>query len=1132
MRKEMGMRAGLSFCSAPALCAALCLTSTTSSWGQLLYGSLVGNVTDPSNAPINGAVVNITHKGTGQSRQTTTNTTGQYNFPTVQSGTYDIRVTTPGFRTYSRTGVEVAVNSVARVDVQMELGAVTETVSVAADAVLLQTDRAEVRHEVTQAALENIPVSPGRNYQQLFNTLPGFSSPRNAHSIPSNPSRSLQFEVNGTVAASNNVRLDGATQYNIWLPHVTAYVPALEAIEAVNVVTGSFDAEQGLAGGAAINVQIKTGTNDLHGVAFWYHNNNQLKAKPFFNPPGERNPKLVFNQPGGTLGGPIIRNKLFFFGSYEGSFDREFAASVQTVPLPEMRAGDMSGSSVPVYDPASTRIENGKLVRDLFPNNIIPNDRIHPVVRKILPLIPAPTSAGISGNYYAQGSYAFDRHTVDTKVNYTGNKITSYVRFSYLDYNANMPTVFGDQLGGAVIKGGNPGHGYGNTYSATAAATYLVSPTFIVDTNFGYTLMNTNVEQPRLDEKIGLDLLGIPGTNGPRRIEGGWPGFDFGSFADLGLTENYMPYFRSDPQYQWVANANWTKGSHNIRFGVELSWQQLNHSQPEFYGGSFGAPGGFQFRAGPTIVPGVTGNQYNEFATFLLGYATQTGKIYQWPDEYSTRTSMQSLYIRDQWQATRKLTLNFGTRWNYFPMPARSDRGLERYFFPGADPAVADRVMVCGIGNQPKDCGVHVSKKLFAPSVGASYRLTDSTVVRAGYGINTDPWNIARAMRTNYPLLTAQTINPSGSFSSYMWATTLTEGIPNLTEPDVGGGIVDLPANVVFNTLDTDFKRGYIQSWNFTLERELWRNFVVQAGYVGTRSVGVMGYEERNYGRIGGGASSRVYYPSTGRNVSLAVVNRLGNTQYDALQITANQRFTSGYQFGLAYTWSKCMGLAGFENSGDRVRIKIPEYYNLNRSLCGIHSPHRFTANGYMELPFGQGNPWANNGIGAAILGGWRVTGLFEAFAGSPFYVSANSNSLNAPESNDQRADLVGPVRILGGAGRGQAWLDWTSFKPVAEARYGTLGYNSILGPGLVNLDAGLFRKFRIAERASVEFRAEAFNVTNTPHFNNPGANISSLRLGPNGEYRGGFGEITGVKNTGREGIDERMFRFGLRFAF
>ncbi|MBA3974596.1 MAG: hypothetical protein C0504_10315 [Candidatus Solibacter sp.] len=1113
-----------------ALLAVVVLLCTTApvSQAQILYGSLVGNVADPSNAPIVNATITIRQAATGQSRQAVSSESGTYTFSTLTGGEYEVSVTASGFRPVTRKGVLVSTNSVARVDFSLEIGALTETIIVTGQASSLQTDRAEVRAEVGTTTLLNVPVPPGRNYQQLFNALPGFTPPRTSHSVPSNPSRSLQYEVNGVASASNNIRLDGATQFNVWLPHVTAYVPALESIETVNVVTNAFDAEQGLAGGAAINVQIKSGTNDVHGSAFWYHNNNNTKARPFFLPFSQDMPKLVYNQQGATIGGPVKKDKLFYFASYEGTYDRQFAGGLSTVPTATMKTGNMAESPRLVYDPATGTIDG----RDRLPfaGNIVPSARIDSIAAKLATFMPNPTEPGLlTNNYYSQGTFAFDRKSLDTKINYNPtSRITTYGRFSIMNYDAMMPTRFGDQFLGSALAGGNPGNGFGKTFGTTMAMTYTISPTMIFDTNFGYTKMNTNVEQPGLDKKIGLDL-GIPGTNGSRRFEGGWPGFGITNYTTFGLADSYMPYFRSDPQYQWIANMNWTKGTHNIRYGAEFSWQQLNHTQPEFYGGSWGAPGGFSFSGGPTTLNGgPASNQFNSISTFLLGYATTIGKIYQWPDVYGTRTSMASLYVRDQWQASRKLTINYGVRWNTFPMPTRNDRGLERYIFPG-DSQYPNKVMVCGVGNAPRDCGVSNSSKLFAPSIGIAYRLDDKTVVRTGYGINIDPWNIARAMRTNHPLLTAQTENAPNAFS---WAGTLKTGIPVLTQPSHGNGIIDLPLNVVANTLDSDFRRGYIQSWNFTIQRQLPFNFVAQVGYVATRSVGVMGFEERNYGVVGGGAAGRVYFPSTQRNVSLAVVNRLGNSTYDALQATLDKRMSNGLQLNLAYTWSKCIAPAGFGNSGDRVAIKIPQYFGLNKSQCGIHQPQRFTAMSVYELPFGAGKSLATSGLASKLFGGWQVNGLLSMMSGNPFSVTASGTSLNAPESS-QRADQVkADVKKLGHVGAGMPFFDMDAFAPITTPRFGTAGFNTLLGPGIINVDLGVFRRFKLGERVDLQFRAEAFNATNTPHFSNPSNNISNLVKNADGTFRSGVFEVTGIRNTGREGIDERVFRFGLRLGW
>ncbi|HEX2452992.1 MAG TPA: carboxypeptidase-like regulatory domain-containing protein, partial [Vicinamibacterales bacterium] len=286
----------------------LLLTGAPSSaLAQVLYGSLVGTVTDETGSAVPGATATITQSETGASHQAITDSAGAYHFTTVPSGTYTVTVKLLGFRTFTRTQVPVTLNSVTRVDVSLQVGQLSETVSVAADAPLLQTDRAEVRSELKTRELVNLPVSLNRNYQYLFRVLPGFTPPAEAHSVPANPSRALVFNVNGASRSSNNIRVDGVSTSNVWLPHVSAYVPALESLETVNIVTNSFDAEQGLAGGSAINVQIKSGTNNFKGSSFGYHTNEKLRSQNYFAPPGTPKGLWRYNQYGGTVGGPIVR---------------------------------------------------------------------------------------------------------------------------------------------------------------------------------------------------------------------------------------------------------------------------------------------------------------------------------------------------------------------------------------------------------------------------------------------------------------------------------------------------------------------------------------------------------------------------------------------------------------------------------------------------------------------------------------------------------------------------------------------------------------------------------------------------------------------------------------------------------
>jgi hypothetical protein len=1095
---------------------------------QVLYGSIVGNVRDATGGSIPDAAVTIKEAATGFTREARTNEAGQFLFSTIPGGVYEVTVSKSGFTTFSTRDLSVSPNSVTRVDASLAIGAVSESIRVEAAPAALQTDRSEVRTELSARQFSNAPLPPGRNYSHMFKVLPGFTYPRNGNGPSVDPSRAALYNVNGTSRQSNAVRIEGAGVNQIWLPHLPGYTPALEAIESVNITTNSFDAETGLAGGAAINVAIKSGTNDFHGAAFWYHNSNATKAKPYFLPAGERKPKAIFNQNGATAGGPIVRNKLFFFGSYEGTYDRQHASRLDTVPTAAVRRGDMSESATQIYDPR-TGAANGT-GRTPFPDKQVPASLMEPIALRIQSLLPSPNLSGATANLFSSGAYRFNSQKMDAKINWiASDKLTMFGRGGIQDHDFESGPILGELIGAPYFPTASiAGPTYGTTGNMAVGATYVVSPRLVIDANFGYTAYDANSTELGLGKNIGSEVLGIPGTNGTRDFESGWPRFAVSSYATMGAQGNLTrPFFNRDPRFQYVGNATWTRGAHSVRFGADSSRQQINHTQVEFVGATGGPAGNFAFAGGPTALSGGSAvNQYNTWASFLLGLPTSLGRTLQVPQEYNVRTWMHSLYVRDQWQVNRRLTLSLGTRWEYFPMPTRADRGLERYNF------VTNKMEVCGVGQVPRDCGVEQSKRLFAPRVGFAWRAKDDLVVRAGYGITIDPYSLARPMRTNYPLLVV--LNVSGT-NTFQPAGRLRDGIPAIPQPNLADGVIDIGSQVAANSLETNYTRGYIQSWNFVLQKQLGWGFVGQAGYVATRQINRVGFRELNYAPINGGNSGRLLAQRFGRTAETRLVAPVGNSAYDSLQVSLERRFAAGLHAGLAYTRSKSLGICCSENSDGLSAIQIPEYDKLNRSLTSSDIPHNLTTNAIWELPFGRGRRWASGGgVGSWLAGGWQVNGILSLVSGFPFSVSSSGTSLNAPGST-QRADQVkDKVAILGGTGRGQSFFDPLAFRAVTEPRFGTAGFNSLRGPGIVNLDAGLFREFGLTERWRVQFRAEAFNSTNTPHFGNPGANVSNLQLNADGTVRalGGFTEITSLANTGRDGQDERVFRFGLRLSW
>ncbi|MCC6262245.1 MAG: TonB-dependent receptor [Bryobacterales bacterium] len=1112
-----------------AIVLALALMASPS-LAQVLYGTVTGTVTDGTGASVAGAAVTLTNSATNQPRSAATNEAGVFLFPNVQSGPYDLRVVQDGFTEFVRRGVQVSINQVVRVDVPLQVGQVSESIVVDEQLTPLQMDRADVRSELGARSLEELPVPPGRNFQQLLSILPGFTPAQQTNSVAANPARSLAFNVNGSSRYGNNIKVDGVTTNGVWLPHITTYVPSLESIETVNVSTNSFDAEQGMAGGAAINLQIKSGTNELRGSMFEYHNNNATKAKPFFLPTGERNPKSIMNQYGGTVGGPIVKNRVFFFVAYEGTKDRQTGTSFASVPTLGMRTGDMSGSTRPIYDPG-TGNPNGS-GRLAFANNQIPLARISPITAKLTGLTPLPMYDNrLASNYFKGDPYKFDRNTMDLKLNWNVSANTFlYARYGFLQYHMDSPPIFGE-LGGPMTKSnsGFAGIAKGNTHSLSVGGTRVISPNLLFDGNFGYNLLDTDSQQIRMDEKLGLDFLGIPGTNGPRRFEGGWPQFAVSNFTTLGLNSTNWPIIWHDPAWQYSSNLNWTKQNHNFRFGFDVSRQHMNRIQYELGGGGGGAAGAFSFTGGVTnVLGGPSPNAYNSYSDFLLGSPFTVQKMLQVPDEITTRATVMGFYARDQWQINRKLTLSYGLRWEHFPVPTRKDRGLENY-----NP-LTNQMMICGVGAQPMDCGVKVSKRNFAPRLGIAYRISSDTVIRAGYGITNDPYVLSRPMVTNYPALVALRLDGSNSFTS---ARPIEQGIPPLVAPDLGNGLIDVPGQFATNSMPEDFPRGYLQSWNLTLQRKVGLGFVAQAGYVATRQVRQLGFFDINAGRPGGGNASRPLFAKFGRTTSTRYVQPLGTGKYDALQASLSRSFSQGVQIGANYTWSKAIGICCNDNSDATPAIQLADYYNLNRSVTGYDRTHNLQVTGLVELPFGRGRRYLNSGgILSAITGGWQLNSVFSAFSGLPFSVSASGVSLNAP-GNSQRADQVKPrVERFGKVGAGSAYYDPLAFAAVTDARFGTAGFNTLRGPGYIGVDGGLFRNFKVGERVGVQFRAEVFNLTNTPHFGNPGGNVSSMVRNADGTIRslGGFMEVTTLGSTAsaRDGIDERLFRFGVRISF
>lgn len=1138
---------------------------------QVLYGSIIGTVTDQTNSVVPNTVVRVTNASTGLFRDASTDSAGYYSIPNLPQGTYDLSVSASGFKTLTQKSLDVLINNVTHVDVRLEVGGVADSVTVESSAALLQTTKTDVNVNLESRAIENLPLPGYRNYQSLINLVPGATPARFQNAVIDTPGRSLSTNVNGQERGANNTRVDGSANTLVTMPHHTVYVPPVESIEEVNISTNSFDAEQGITGGAAVTVVTKSGTNQFHGSAFGMHANNAIRAFLWDeNRAGVKTkPKGIRNIDGGSIGGPILKRKLFFFTDWEGTFERVGRSGLFSVPTDDVRSGDFStrlgaqvldakgspilvpstqGGSVPlregmIFDPFTGNADGTG--RSVFSSggrlNVIPGSRLNGPIMKLLALVPRPNQSGELNNYFNSGTQRLNRNNLDAKVNWNrSEKHQLWFKYSVMDALVHGDFGLG-QAGGGCLCDGGVGDGHTLVQIAGIGHTYTVSPTFLVDGTLGWTRFGQNVKPPDLGTNFGKDVLGIPGTNGPDPRESGIPAFNISDYSSLGNTEGWSPLFRNDQSFTFTTNANWMKGAHEIRFGIDFVHHLMNHWQPELGDGPRGA---FYFDPGVTALNpaalqtavGFQGNTpsfengWNGFAGFLLGTPTATAKSSQFIKMDSLENQF-GLYIRDRWRATSRLTVNLGLRWELYPNRTRSaGLGIESY-----DPTTND-VLIGGRGGVPRDNGVGFSKTLFAPRLGFAYQVASSTVIRSGYGItyHSHPWG-AQALRGWFPLTIASRFSGVNGFQPVTTDPNyVAAGVPNkplgpdvgivpICCPDISKGRIQLPSSdeMGYPVANRELHRGYIQSWNFIIEHKLPAELVTSIGYVGTASVNGFAFLDVNASQSPGtGNAGRPLFAKFGRTATTREWDGRTHSNYHSLQATLNRRVVGGLFLKGAYTYSRAIDQATY---GDWTAFSwnAPSVFYRNRAAATHNIPHIFQLGYLYELPFGSSKKWATSGAARAVMGGWQISGTFSAYQGRQYTVTASGAALNMP-GNLQTADQIKPtVDTLGMVGDDGTWFDTSAFARPTGVRFGNVGRNTMRGPGVVNTDLSLFRTFKIREKLNLQFRGEAFNLSNTPHFGNPNSNRNSSN----------FGKILATQSADALGRS-REFRFGLRLGF
>ena len=1070
---------------------------------QVLQGSLVGDVTDSTGAKIPGAAGTVVSPDTGFTRETKTNGEWIYLFNDLQPGSYTVTVSAPGFGIYKVNATPILANGTARVNASLTTASTTEQVTVSAAPPMLQTDRAETSYNISTQQLTELPTtsSTGRNFQSLYRLVPGSTPPAEQNSQASNPQRSQAINVNGLNATANGTRVDGAI--DPYLPINVAYVPPQDAIETVNVVTSAFNAEQGLAGGAAVNVILKSGTNNLHGSLFEYNDISQLNARNFFQTPAvlARLPKYIFNQYGGSIGGPIVKNKLFFFADWESTHVSSTVSGFASVPTAALRAGDFSAVSTTIYDPTTGNASGqGKTA---FAKNQVPVSYAAGILLQNLPLPNYGAAGAQSNNYAGSANTTFRRDNVDAKVNYNvSDKTTIFGHYSVSPSNIYDPQIFGPIPGGGTWDGGQPGLATSLIQMVGLNGTHIFTPHLLLDASVGYTRQRIGYQAD--DIKLGdygTQVLKIPGTNNNGQyLYGGVPAMVISGYTGLGNTQAASPFFSRDNQYTGNVNLSFTHGQHAYRFGGEYLHAAINHFQPQY-----GSPRGtFNFTGGATTQSGSNPNNYNGFADFLLGTANSVTKGVQTSNPIAVRWSQFAAYAQDTWQITPALTLSYGARYEYYTLPVRDHAGVY-YYNPAVRSTVTDAlgthtegtVIVGGKGGNPNNAGLDNGWGLIVPRFGVNYRINDKTVVKSGFGITYDPQNWLNA-RNSYPAIVSLTQNAA---NSYTVAETFQTGIPTVVLPDINQGQIPLPYNVSTFTYPRSIRRGYIESYNLAVQRELPTGLVADVAYVGTHAIRQQAALNINAAPIGGGTAGRMLNTLYGANTSNADETSqqpFRGSVYNGLQAQLSRRSPGHVSSGLVYTYSKSMDISD-NGSYNGLTFSYPTYWDMNWALAGYDRKNNFQWWSIAPSPFGKDGRFLKSGFAGAVLGGWQLQSILSWYSGTPFTVGASSSSLNAP-GNSQVADrLVSRVNITGAhhyVGSNIVYFDTTNFGQPTGARFGNSGRNSLRGPGTFDLDAGFKREIPIYERYKLQLQIEGFNITNTPQFANPSATVGSSSIG------------------------------------
>jgi hypothetical protein len=1087
-------------------------------FAQAVSGTINGYVYDSSDSVIADARITITSSETGTSVVRTSDTTGRYIATNLLPGTYSITIEASGFRRFVQENVVLRIDSTVRLDAHLELGAVTEQVTVSAAPAILKTEKTDVGQYIPEQQLKELPTF-GRNLSKLYNTIPGVLQNSFQIGAGENPAEFNGTIVHGQFFGNSEYEIDGITNTACCFSGFQVIVPNQDSVQEMKVTTAAYDPEYGASAGMVAQYVTQSGTNKLHGSLFEFNRNRAtFAADPFTEKLPNTGPNgkgfgvspFNWNQFGFSVGGPIRRNKMFLFGDYQATRARQGAQRTATVPNDAFRSGDFSSLSVPIYDPLTG--DAAFLGRTVFPGNRIPANRINPVARNLLAILPrANLNQATDVNFVGGGTVLQDTNQWDLRYDYNiTDKDKVFARYTYFGSHLDNPPVFGKEAGGLAVGSLSPQTGDYRSQQAAVNYTRTFTPSLLSELRLGFIRFRLDGFQ----SDAGLmtnDKVGIPGINTADILTQGLAGINVqgpvGAWFMGILSGVGIPRLDRTTAYQIVNNWTHIRGSHQFRWGADIRRNRF-----DFIAVNASTRGNFNFAPSVTSAAEVAGSGLG-MATFLLGMpsAFDRAVLRGYTSELMWRSAF---YWQDVWRISPKLTFNYGLRYDYIgPDTARQPGGLVNFDLNTGD------LLLAGLGNVSKSANVQSDLNNLAPRVGLAYKLTSKTVIRAGFGRSYFISNYGGGfyfLTSTYPIATQQTISQANIRSAVF---PIENGPPAAALPVFPpSGRLKAPPGQLLKSRPWDNKSEYIDSWNLSVEHQLASDLRVSAAYVG--NVGRQLWRTLNVNAaqpgIGPLLQRRPYYQTFGLDTTIQNGCNCENSSYHALESVVEKRFSQGYSINSAFTWSKAIDARDAPN---------PAYRQSGRGLSQYDRAVSWVLSHFWELPYGPGMRWGSSasGVRKIAFAGWKFSGVTTMQSGFPFTpVLSNNATLNADFT--QRPDVIGDYHV---AEPDRArWYNPAAFAAPQCCRLGNAGTDIIRGPSLVTLDWAFGKDFVFAESKILEFRWENFNFLNHANLALPGNQVDSPTAGR-------IVGLAGSQSFGGAGtVPMRRMQFGLRFKW